>query len=172
MRLVDAAMFAERDEPDEFIRMLMLLHDNTKEAATQDALFELIKAAFNVSIAHTVSLENYLDDLRAGGRVTEAWRAKRYGPTAGDAPESSPKTASGAKVSDERRRNVMELGEHLIAILENPETPVAIHNDLADAMNDLINDASPGIAGDARRNWPQIAERLLSQPEKEGGQRQ
>lgn len=65
--------------------------------------------------------------------------------------------------SNKRFDNIMRLGKHLAAILENPETPVAIHNGITDEMNDLINRTSPGIAADVRLNWPRIAEHLLSQ---------
>lgn len=63
--MVDQAMYVERDEPENFIRMLLLLHDHSKDALMSDALMALIVAAYDCSSPHSAALDKYLDSLRA-----------------------------------------------------------------------------------------------------------
>ncbi|HST20995.1 MAG TPA: hypothetical protein VLR90_07755 [Blastocatellia bacterium] len=66
MELVDRAMNDDRDEPDNFIRMLLLLYDHSNDTATQAAIMNLIRAAYSRSLAHSNTLNTYLDSLRGG----------------------------------------------------------------------------------------------------------
>lgn len=69
MQLVNEAMKDDRDEPENFIRMLLLLYDHTKDRPLRDALFNLMAAAYDLSAAHTSAFDAYLDHLR--GRQPE-----------------------------------------------------------------------------------------------------
>jgi hypothetical protein len=76
-----------------------------------------------------------------------------------------------AKAPDNNRaNNIQQFGTNLLAILENPETPVQMRDDLLHATCDLITDSSPGTIGDLKELWPRIAETLLAKPRQEGGE--
>ena len=81
-------------------------------------------------------------------------------PAGGAAPTAS------ALAADERLNNAMRLGEHIAAILDNPETPGEMYNALVDKVLDLIN--STQVADEVRLNWPRIVERLLAESGKRG----
>lgn len=122
----------------------------TKTAETIDLLVEL---AFLESREYSDAVTKY--------RAIAEGRLRPNG-------EIAPREAGLSDTQDDQRRdNAMQLGEHLAAILENPETPADIHDRLADAMHELIDDTSPGVGGDIRQNWNRIAEKLLAGPRPE-----
>jgi hypothetical protein len=126
--------------------------DGKEIRRTRETIDLLVELAFLESHEYNGSLDRF--------RATAEGRIK---------PDGEIEPRGGAAPDDQRLDNIMRLGEHLAAILENPETPSAIHDDIAEAMNDLVNEASPGIAADARSNWSRIAEMLLAKPQREGG---
>ncbi|MGA9770306.1 MAG: hypothetical protein WBV94_14805 [Blastocatellia bacterium] len=65
---VDRIFEEDRDRPETFIRLLLLLHDHSDEPPVKDALMHLMMGAYNVSAAHSEALEKYLDTLRAESR--------------------------------------------------------------------------------------------------------
>jgi len=65
---VDRIFEEDRDRPETFIRLLLLLHDHSSEPPVKDALMHLMMGAYNVSLAHSEALEKYLDTLRAESR--------------------------------------------------------------------------------------------------------
>lgn len=65
-RLVTEALDTSLDEPEPFIRLLLLLHDRGKEPRLKDLIFMLMKAAYNCSIAHGKNFEEYLEAIRQG----------------------------------------------------------------------------------------------------------
>ena len=69
---VDRVFDEDRDKPETFMRMLLLLYDHSSEAPVQDALMHLMMGAFNVSLAHSDALGEYLDTLRAENRQQSA----------------------------------------------------------------------------------------------------
>jgi hypothetical protein len=166
----------EEQETDHFCE---LLNEHSTEPRIRARLIEVLESRTDdeptAEVIEIVEGESFIFTDSDGTPVvwlsfdTEGQPTVEFNRASKPAPApASPRPARVAEPSDARRRNVMELGEHLCAILENPETPVAIHNEIADALNDLGNDASMGIAADARRNWPHIAEYLLSNTEKGG----
>ena len=62
---VDRIFDEDRDRPETFMRLLLLIYDHSSEAPVQDALMHLMMGAFNVSLAHSDALDKYLDTLRA-----------------------------------------------------------------------------------------------------------
>lgn len=159
-----------------------------KVAVEIDNLIELL---FLRSEAYALALELYGGryEIKGGGTPAEILRGviaekiDKQGQTAGAdgedearpvsqpvraKPQPEPEASKPTPhASDLRRDNVMRLGEHLAAILENPETPVKLHDDIADMLNDLTNESSPGFADDARLHWDRIAEMLLAEPRRE-----
>ena len=69
---VDRIFDEDRDRPETFMRMLLLLYDHSSEAPVQDALMHLMMGAYNVSMAHSDALGKYLDTLRAEIRQQSA----------------------------------------------------------------------------------------------------
>ena len=64
--------------------------------------------------------------------------------------------------AETRRQQIDRVGELLAELLENPMTPVAIFNDIADTITELTLESQKTAAADTRKDWPQIAEFLLS----------
>ncbi len=62
---VDRIFDEDRDRPETFMRLLLLIYDHSSEPPVQDALMHLMIGAFNVSLAHSDALDKYLDTLRA-----------------------------------------------------------------------------------------------------------
>ena len=69
---VDRIFDEDRDRPETFMRMLLLIYDHSSEAPVQDALMHLMMGAFNVSLAHSDALDKYLDTLRAESKQQSA----------------------------------------------------------------------------------------------------
>jgi hypothetical protein len=136
----------------ELLLVIQLGIESGEISKTRETIGLLVELAFLESKEYNGSLDRF--------RATAEGRIK---------PDGEIEPRGGAAPDNQRLDNIMRLGEHLAAILENPETPSTIHDDIADAMNDLVNEASPGIAADARSNWSRIAEMLLAKPQREGG---
>jgi hypothetical protein len=75
--MVDRAMDDDRDEPDNFIRMLLAVLDCTRDSRAQEALYRLIEAAYDCSIIKDAALDEYLDKLRSGGKPTAEFKEGR-----------------------------------------------------------------------------------------------
>lgn len=71
-QFVDRIFDEDRDRPETFMRLLLLLYDHSSEPPVQDALMHLMMGAFNVSLAHSDALDKYLDTLRAESRQQSA----------------------------------------------------------------------------------------------------
>jgi hypothetical protein len=90
-------------------------------------------------------------------------------------PEPSPEPTSQAAPSTKDPRqgnrfdNVMWLGQDIIAILKNPETPKEIRNSIVDSINELLIDKPLSWSEHIERHWSHVAEILLAKPQQEGG---
>lgn len=71
---------------------------------------------------------------------------------------------------DQSRAQLERVGELLAELLENPMTPVGIHNEIADVTTQMALDmmARPGVG--VRVTWPHVIESLLAKSEGEGGE--
>ncbi|HJQ71476.1 MAG TPA: hypothetical protein VKA70_21035 [Blastocatellia bacterium] len=65
-RLVTEALETSLDEPEPFIRLLLMLHDQERESRLQDSIYILMKAAYKGSIADDKNFEGYLEAIRQG----------------------------------------------------------------------------------------------------------
>ena len=65
-RLVREALNTEPDEPEGLIRLLLTLQDHVRDPFLEQAFHELIKAAYNRSLAHSIHLDQYLEAVRQG----------------------------------------------------------------------------------------------------------
>src|SRR5215216_6708641 len=127
----------------EMLAYLYVLAQRTASSQLENQLHDLGKEAFD----HAQASYDAFEEFAAQSFESMAEYAEPQ------APDSSPEEASGAESStgpasdnersrdtrsrDTRRENVMSLGEHLAAILDNPETPSEIYNDLVDSIADL-----------------------------------
>jgi hypothetical protein len=75
-QLVTDALDADMSEPEQFVRMLVLLYDNSQDNYLQEAVYRLIRAAYIFSIAHSFSLQDYMAAIREGRNPLEEARAK------------------------------------------------------------------------------------------------
>ena len=64
--LVTDALDADLSEPEQFVKMLVILYDNSQDGYLQEAVYRLIRAAFNFSLAHSFSLQDYIAIIREG----------------------------------------------------------------------------------------------------------
>ncbi len=64
--LVLEALDCCQDEPEGFVKVLVILYDNTTDGYSQEAIYRLIRAAYNSSLVHSFSLKDYMAVIREG----------------------------------------------------------------------------------------------------------
>jgi hypothetical protein len=70
--LIFDALQAEPDEPELLVKLLVILHDNS-ESYLQEAMWRLIRAAYNHSMYQSFSIRDYMAVIREGrDPLTEA----------------------------------------------------------------------------------------------------
>lgn len=74
--LITAALDSDPCEPEPFVRLLLILLDNAQEPRLKDALHELIKAAYDHSIVHSIHLDEYIEAVRQRQNIVEETRAR------------------------------------------------------------------------------------------------
>lgn len=65
-RLVTGALDTSPDEPEPFVKLLLILHDHEKDSRLQDSIRLLMRVAYNCSIVHGIKFEEYLEAIRQG----------------------------------------------------------------------------------------------------------
>jgi len=78
-RLVTKALDTSLDEPEPFVRLLLILHDHGHEPRLKDSLYVLMRAAYNCSIVHGINFEEYLEAIRQGEDPLEEAQARLKG---------------------------------------------------------------------------------------------
>ena len=68
-RLVTEALDTSPDEPEPFIKLLLILHDHEQDSRLHDSIRMLMKAAYKGSIADDNNFEKYLEAIRQ-----KSWR--------------------------------------------------------------------------------------------------
>jgi len=74
--LLTAALDTDLNEPEPLIRMLLLLFDNAKEPSFEEAIYLLMKVAFDGSIVHSINFQEYLKAIRQGRNPLEEARSR------------------------------------------------------------------------------------------------
>ena len=74
--LVREALDTDPCEPEAFVRLLLLLLDRAEEPRLKEAIHELIKAAYDSSILHSIHLDEYIDAVRQRQNIVEEARAR------------------------------------------------------------------------------------------------
>lgn len=75
-RLVTKALDTDLDEPEPFVRLLLILLDNAQEPRLNDAIRLLIKVAYDGSIVHSIDFDEYIEAVREGQNIVEESRAR------------------------------------------------------------------------------------------------
>lgn len=75
-RLVTEALDTDLDEPEPFVKMLLILLDNAQEPRLSDAIRLLIKVAYDGSIVHSIDFDEYIEAIREGQNIVEEARAR------------------------------------------------------------------------------------------------
>jgi len=75
-RLVSEALDTDSCEPEALVKLLLILLDHTQEPRLKEAFHELVKAAYNRSIVHSIHLYEYIDAVKQGQNVVEDTRAR------------------------------------------------------------------------------------------------
>lgn len=74
--LIRKALDTSLDEPEPFVRLLLVLFDNVKDSRLEDSIYLLIKVAYNGSLVHSRDLGEYLEAIRQGKNPMEEIRAQ------------------------------------------------------------------------------------------------
>jgi hypothetical protein len=74
--LISDALQARYDEPEPLVTLLLILFDNVHNPELEDRIREMMKAAFDNSIVHSIVFDEYLEALRQGRNPLEEARAR------------------------------------------------------------------------------------------------
>ena len=88
-RLITAALDTSLDEPEPFVRLLLILHDHEQEPRLKDSIYLLMKVAYDGSIVHSVGFQEYLKAIRERRDIVEESRSRWYGDQESEAENSS-----------------------------------------------------------------------------------
>lgn len=74
--LVTEALDTDTDEPEPFVRLLLILLDHAQEPRLNDAIRLLIKVAYDGSIMHSIDLDEYIEAIREGQNIVAEARSR------------------------------------------------------------------------------------------------
>lgn len=74
--LISDALNLQLDEPESLVRLLLILFDNVHDPGLSQAIREMMKAAFNNSLVHSIVFDEYLEAIREGRNPLEEARAR------------------------------------------------------------------------------------------------
>ena len=74
--LITAALDSNPCEPEPFVRLLLILLDHIQEPCLKEAFHELIKAAYDHSLVHSIHLDEYIEAVRQEQNIVEDTRAR------------------------------------------------------------------------------------------------
>jgi hypothetical protein len=77
--LITEALEADLSNPEPLVKLLLIIHDNIKEAKLQESVYTLMKAAYKWSIVHSINFQEYLESIRQGQNPAEEVRIRNYG---------------------------------------------------------------------------------------------
>jgi hypothetical protein len=78
-RLVTAALDTDLNEPEPFIKLLLVLYDRAREPDLKDSVYLLMKAAYDNSIVHSINFQEYLEAIRRCQKPLEEAPTRWYG---------------------------------------------------------------------------------------------
>ena len=78
-RLITEALEADLSDPEPLVKLLLIIHDQIKEARLKDSIYLLMKCGYKCSIVHSINFQEYLEAIRQGQNPAEEARARKYG---------------------------------------------------------------------------------------------
>ena len=78
-QLITKALDTSLDEPEPFVRLLLILHDHTSERQLKDSICLLMEVAYDGSIVRSINFDEYLEAIRQGQDPMEEVRNRRSG---------------------------------------------------------------------------------------------
>jgi hypothetical protein len=78
-RLITEALDTSLDEPEPFVRLLLMLHDHTSERQLKDSICLLMEVAYEGSIVRSINFDEYLEAIREGQDPLQEARTRRSG---------------------------------------------------------------------------------------------
>jgi hypothetical protein len=78
-RLITEALDTSLDEPEPFVRLLLILHDHTSERQLKDSIYLLMEVAYEGSIVRSINFDEYLEAIRGGQDPLQEARNRQYG---------------------------------------------------------------------------------------------
>ena len=77
-RLVVESLDTSMDEPEPLVRLLLILYDHEQEPRLKDLIYQLMKAAYDNSIVHSIDFQEYLKAVRQGRDIAKEARSRWY----------------------------------------------------------------------------------------------
>lgn|SRR5262249_48089077 len=78
-RLVTEAIDTDIDEPEPLVKLLLILYDCAQQPDLREAIYQLMKAAYQNSIVQSINFHEYLDAIRKGRNPVGEARTRWYG---------------------------------------------------------------------------------------------
>jgi hypothetical protein len=78
-RLLTEALDTSLDEPEPFVRLLLILHDHASERQLKDSIYLLMEVAYEGSIVRSINFDEYLEAIRQERDVLKEARTRWYG---------------------------------------------------------------------------------------------
>ncbi len=78
-RLITEALDTSLDEPEPFVRLLLILHNHTDERQLKESIYLLMEVAYEGSIVRSINFDEYLEAIRQERDVLKEARARWYG---------------------------------------------------------------------------------------------
>jgi len=78
-QLLTKALDTSLDEPEPFVRLLMILYDHAHERQLKDSIYLLMEVAYEGSIVRSIDFDKYLEAIREGRNVLEEARSRWKG---------------------------------------------------------------------------------------------
>lgn len=75
-RLITEALDTDLDEPEPFVRLLLILLDNVRDSRLEESIRLLIKVAYDGSIVHSINFDEYIEAIRGKQNIVEEVRTR------------------------------------------------------------------------------------------------
>ena|SRR5689334_3963454 len=75
-RLITEALDTNLDEPEPFVRLLLVLLDNARDPRLEESIRLLIKVAYDGSIVHSINFDEYIEAIRGRQNIMEETRTR------------------------------------------------------------------------------------------------
>ena len=78
-RLITEVLDTSLDEPEPFVRLLLILHDHADERQLKESIYLLMEVAYEGSIVRSINFDEYLEAIRQERDVLKEARTRWHG---------------------------------------------------------------------------------------------